>query len=259
MRMDGSSRSRGGTVRAAWMLALAAVMPPQARADDALAGRWQGVADLAGEPMPMVVDLAQAAPAGSASAPAWIGSLILPGRGVKGAPLTQLVVSAREVRYTLAEALPSGGAAFEVRLQLGADGRLAGELRQGALATPLQLVRTGAAQVELPVPATALSPGLTGTWVGRYELGGVPRDVTLTLANGNGGLGGGELLIVGKRRSQLTIDHVVQGREWVTLTARAASLRIEGRHGDGTISGRLVQGPFEAPLVLRRAGAEGRS
>lgn len=259
--MGAMSRGSGGVILAAGLLALAASAPGAARADDALSGRWQGVADLAGEPMPMVVDLAPApaAAAGAASAPGWIGSLILPGRAVKGAPLAGLTVSARGLRFTLAEALPAAGTPFEVALVRGADGELAGELRQGALAAPLRLVRTGAAQVDLPVPATALSAALTGIWVGRYELGGVPREVTLTLANGAGGLGGGELLIVGRRRSQLTIDHVVQGREWVTLTARTASLRIEGRHGDGTISGRLVQGPFEAPLVLRRAAAEGRS
>lgn len=257
MRRIPESRMRRGAAGAAAMLVLAATMAPAARADEALAGRWQGVADLAGEPMPMVIDLAQAVAGGSA--PAWIGSLVLPGRGVKGAPLTQVVVSGPALRFTLAEALPSAAAPFEVRLTRGADGQLAGELRQGTLVAPLRLVRTGKAQVERPVPATALSPALTGTWVGRYELGGYPRDVTLTLANDAGGLGGGQLVIVGKRRSELVVDHVVQGREWVTLTARAASLRIEGRHGDGTISGRLVQGPFEASLVLRRAGAEGRS
>lgn len=257
MRRVPESRMNRSAAWAAAMLVLAALWPEAARADEALAGRWQGMADLAGEPLPMVVDLAPAA--GGTSAPAWIGSLVLPGRNVKGAALTQVVVSGQGLRFTLAEALPSAAAPFEVRLTRGADGQLVGELRQGTLVAPLRLARSGDAQVERPVPATALSPALTGTWVGRYELGGYPRDVTLKLANGAGGLGGGELVIVGKRRSELVIDHVVQGREWVTLTARAASLRIEGRHGDGTISGRLVQGPFEAALVLRRAGPEGRS
>lgn len=242
------------------LVAAAAVLPCSVWADAALAGRWQGAADLAGEPLRIVIDIAPAPAAGAASAPGWVGSAILPGRGVKGAPLADLVVDGAALRFSLADALAAGrGAPPTVQLTRDAAGRLAGELRMGALAAPMRLERTGEAQVDLPVPATALSPGLTGTWVGRYELGGYPRDVTLTLANGTSGLGGGELVIVGKRRSQLTVDHVLQGREWVTLTAREASLRIEGRHGDGTISGRLVQGPFEAPLVLRRSGAEGRT
>jgi hypothetical protein len=242
------------------LVAAATVLPCGVWADAALAGRWQGSADLAGEPLPLVIDIAPAPGAGAASAPAWIGSAILPGRGVKGAPLADLVVGGGALRFSLADALAQGrGAPPIVQLSRDAAGRLVGELRLGTLAAPVRLERTGQAQVDLPVPATALTPELTGIWVGRYELGGYPRDVTLTLANGAGGLGGGELVIVGKRRSQLVIDHVVQGRAWVTLTARAASLRIEGRHTDGTISGRFVQGPFEAPLVLRRAGAEGRS
>ncbi len=217
------------------------------------AGRWQGQAEIPGAPMALWIDLT-AQPGGG-----WAGSAILPGRGVKGVPLEKIGVSAGELRFTLAEAFGNNpGPVPEVRLAPAADGRLVGEFRLGTLSAPLQLVRSGAAQVDLPVPATALAPALLGTWTGRYELGGYPREVTLTLANQAGGLGRGELLIVGRRRTSLAIDHVVQGREFVTLSARAAGLRIEGAHAtaDGSIQGRLVQGPFEAPLVLRRSAEQ---
>lgn len=237
----------------AWLLAAAAAVPLAAHAQDSPAGRWQGRAEIPGAPLTMVIDLAP-----DATKPgAWIGSVILPGRGVKGAPLAQIEVRGNELRFTLAQATPPYNEPVpEVRLARYGNSRLLGELRQGALTAPLELTRSGSAQVDRPVPATALSSALLGTWVGRYELGGVPREVTLTLANNARGLGGGELLIVGKRRSQLAIDHVVQGREYVTLSAQAAALRIEGRHADGTIDGRLVQGPFEATLVLRRVTAQ---
>lgn len=226
------------------------VVPPAA-AQPGLAGRWQGQALIPGAaPLVLVIDIAPA-PGGSG----WVGSAILPGRGVKGAPLVQLSLDGERIAFSLDEAMPAmPGPALQARLERGADGQLAGTLSQGPLSAPLRLERAGAAQVDLPQPGTALAESLLGTWVGRYELGGYPREVTLTLANRAGGLGGGSLVIVGRRRSELTVDHVVMGREFVTLEARAARLRIEGRHGDGTIAGRLVQGPFEAPLVLRREG-----
>lgn len=230
---------------AALMLFTAALV----RAAPDPAGRWEGVAQIPGAPLRVVVDIAAGGRQGH------VGSVILPGRGVKGAPLEGLTVDERGLRFGLGAAfgIPAEPAPA-VQLVWRSDGTLAGELQQGGHAAALVLQRTGVAQVDLPLPRTAVSATLVGTWVGRYELGGYPRDVTLTLANGAQGLAAGELVIVGKRTSTLAIDHVVQGSEFVTLQASAAGLRIEGRWAtaDGTIQGQLVQGPFEAALVLRR-------
>ena len=138
-------------------------------------------------------------------------------------------------------------------LRWQADGSLAGEWLQAGLSAPLRLQRTGGPQIDLPIAATALTPALLGRWAGRYELGGYPREVTLTLSNGPAGLGAGELVVVGKRRTELAIDHVVQGREFLTLKASSANYRIEGRYAADRIEGQVLQGPFEAAIVLRRA------
>lgn len=217
------------------------------------AGRWEGEAEIPGAPMRLVVDLARG------NGGRWVGSVTLPGRGVKGAPLDDVNVADAGVRFGLAQAFNGApGPVPLVELAWRGD-RLAGHLRQGGLSAPLTLARSGAAQVDLPVRATAVERRLEGTWVGRYELGGVPRDVTLTLANRPGDSATGQLLIVGKRTSQLTVDHVVQGREFITLTSTEAGYRIEGRWAtsDGSIDAQVVQGPFEATLVLRKqAGAK---
>ncbi|MBX3619824.1 MAG: hypothetical protein KF891_07550 [Rhizobacter sp.] len=219
------------------------------------AGRWDGVAQIPGTPQRVVIDLEHEPSPGNA----WAGSVILPGRGVKGAPLQALTVDDTGVRASLAAAFAMPAEPVPgLRLAWQADGSLAGTLQQGGHTAALALRRTGPPQVDRPVPDTPLSPGLIGRWVGRYTLGGAPREVTLTLANGPGGTGRGELVIVGQRRSTLVVDHVVQGRESLTLQASAAGLRIEGRWAtaDGAIDAQLVQGPFAAPLVLRRV-AEG--
>ncbi|MBI3367177.1 MAG: hypothetical protein HY021_01605 [Burkholderiales bacterium] len=216
------------------------------------AGRWSGQARIPGAALPLIVDLA---PEGTGGA--WIGSVILPGRGVKGATLDALVVDERGVRFTL-------GAAFRlpaepppgVTLAWQADGTLAGELRMAGHSAPLALSRSGPPQVDRASAGTAVNDALQGTWTGRYELGGYPRDVTLTLANSAPpGAASGELTIVGKRTSKLPIDRVVQGSEFLTLDSTSTGVRIEGRWRtpDGSIQGFFLQGPFEAALVLHRA------
>jgi len=213
-------------------------------------GRWEGIALIPGAPQPVVIDIAPGANA------AWAGSVILPGRGVKGAPLRDLQVSSDHVRALLGPAFTGPSQTPpEVTLTATADGSLAGEFRMAGLSAPLVLRRTGNAQVDAPTPATAITAGLSGMWVGRYELGGVPREVTLKIANDVRGLGAGELTIVGKRTTVLPIDRVVQGREFVTFESSDAGFRIEGRWAtsDGSIQAQILYGPFEAPLVLKRS------
>ena len=226
---------------------------PGALAAPAAQGRWQGWLEIPGAPQELMVDLA------TAPAMQWVGSAILPGRGVKGAPLAEIQVGEAGVQFSLAAAFGSAppGSATEARLRWQPDGRLAGTFHQGGWSAPLLLTRSGPPQVDLAPAATKLSADLVGIWRGRYELGGYPREVTLTLSQPPDAAAQGELVIVGKRRSVLAIDHVQQGASFVTLAANAAGLRIEGRWrtDDGRIEGHLVQGPFEAALVLRRDAA----
>lgn len=235
------------------LLLVALWLPATLCAAPDLAGRWEGEAAIPGAPLAVVIDIAPDPQAG------WLGSVILPGRGIKGAALADLKVSDGGLSFSL-------GAAFGIptdptpraALQRQADGSLAGEWQQAGHSAALRLTRSGAAQVDKPVPGTAVSPALVGTWVGRYELGGYPREVKLTLANtGPHGVAVGELLIVGKRRTLLPIDHVVQGSEFISLQSTAGGIRIEGRWAtaDGAIQGQMLQGPFEAVLVLRRQGS----
>lgn len=238
---------RHASMLAAGLLASAAV----SAAPDPT-GRWQGVADIPGAPMRVIVDIA------GAGEQRWVGSVILPGRGVKGAPIADLRAGDAGLHLNLGSAFPGPpGPAVEARLGWRADGALAGEFRQGGHAAPLVLRRTGPPQVDLPTPGTPVSPSLEGTWTGRYELDGTPREVTLKLVNNAGGAATGELLIVGRRTATLSVDHVRQGSEFIELRASAADFRIEGRWSasEGSIRGQMLQGPFEAPLVLHKSGS----
>lgn len=229
-------------------LLLAVLLSGAHAATPTAAGRWQGQADIPGMPLPVIVDLQGAEGQG------WTGSVILPGRAVKGAPLSDIRVDGEGLRFSLGAAFGGDAAASPswAELRWQPDGRLAGSFHQGGHRAPLSLQRSGVAQVDLPAPPAPPGPDLLGTWRGRYELGGQPREVTLTLPARAGTAG--ELVIVGRRRSVLAIDQVRQGRQFIVLHASAAGVSIEGRWlpAEGRIDGHFLQGPFEAPLQLRR-------
>lgn len=235
-------------VRAPALAAACALAAAQVLAAPDAAGRWEGAADVPGNPLRLVVDLERGANG------RWDGSVILPDRGVKGTPLDELAVAGCDVRFGLAAAFAGGGSEPpRVALACQADGSLAGTFELGGRSARVSLRRSGAAQVDRPPVNSVISAALAGRWTGRYELGGVPREVTLTLANRADTGGGGQLVIVGKRTTTLDVDQVEQGREFVTLRASAANYRIEGRFtADGAIEGSVIQGPFEAAIVLRR-------
>lgn len=243
-RLRRARRPRACAGGALVALLLSAAAP--AWADPAWQGRWEGEADLAGLPMALVLDLAPAAGGG------WVGSLTLPGRWMKGAPLRAVAAGAAGLQIELPSALGAGGA-IELRPQ---GGLMAGEWRQGGHRAALRLVRTGEAQVDLPERGTPVDAALVGRWEGRYELGGYARQVTLTLAHGAGGdAAQATLVIVGKRRSEVPVDLVQQGARWLRVVSGEAGLALELRWpaADGVLRGQLVQGPLHADLSLRRA------
>jgi hypothetical protein len=245
---DGMRFYRRALAWAAWFPLGAAL----AAADSS--GRWEGTVEIPGAPMRVVVDLA---PDGRGD---WSGSIVLPGRGVKGAPLDALRVTDAAISFGCRSAF-----AFPIEpepamtLARDADGTLDGTFVLGGHSAAVRLHRTGAPQVDRAETTATISATLEGTWTGRYELGGYPRDVTVTLANRPPGAAGGQFVILGKRTSKLEIDQIVEGREYVTLRASAADFRIEGRFDadSGTIDGAMSQGPFEAPIVLKRQASGG--
>lgn len=240
--------------------AAALSVPLGASAASDPSGRWEGEARIPGAPQRLVLDLAQ-----NRSDGRWAGSLTLPGRGTKGAPLQSLQVNPDgRVQADAASALggPPGELPTQLELRLLSDGRLEGAWRQGGHEAGVLLWRSGDAQVDPPPPRTAVPTALSGIWRGTYELGGYPRDVTLTLhTTSDPQAEAGELLIVGKRRSQLAVDRVNAGTRFVTLEAGSAGIRLEGQWdaARGTFDGTFSQGPFEAPLKLQREAARNGS
>jgi hypothetical protein len=214
------------------------------------AGRWEGSAQIPGEELKLIVDLSEEAGKG------WIGSIIVPGLGVKGAPLVDLHVRSSDLAFAIKGALGSERAGqAEIRGQLTTDGHFAGEFRQGGNSAPFVLERTGPPQVELPPRSTAVGKELEGQWKGEYELNGYARQVTMKFVNRAADAAAVEFVIVGKKTNNVPVTLVMQEGDFLTIKSDQFQITYEGRFRKeaGEIKGTFTQGPFELPLVMRRA------
>src|SRR5450432_1857272 len=68
------------------------------RADEPAAGRWEGSAQIPGRELKLIVDLAR-------DGGGWSGSIIVPGFGVKGAPLKDVTLNGSDLSFAINGAL----------------------------------------------------------------------------------------------------------------------------------------------------------
>ncbi len=223
--------------------------PVYAGAENA-AGRWEGSIQIPGRDCYVIVDLDQ--PDGKD----WAGSIIVTGLGIKGAPLTDLAVSDSEVSFTIKGALQNervGPAKFQA--SLGEGGVWKGSFIQAGNSAPFSAKKTGPPQVEFPRRSTAISKELEGEWKGEYEMTGYPRHVTLTLANQGSGPATAQLVIVGKRTNNATIELITEESGLLAIVSPEFGITYEGRlqKSADAIKGTFTLGPFELPLLLKRS------
>ena len=219
------------------------------QAAESAAGRWEGVAQIPGNELRLIVDLSDEGGKG------WHGSIIIPGFGIKGAELVDLHVRGGDLDFAIKGALGnerSGRA--ELKAHLVGDGHLAGDFKQGGNRAPFVLTKTGPAQVDVPPRSTAVAKELEGEWKGDYEMMGYARHVTLKFTNRGAEGAGLEFTIVGKRENKVPVSLVTQDGDFVTVKSDEFGITFEGRFSKqaGEIKGTLSQGPMEAALVLRK-------
>ncbi len=215
-----------------------------------LEGRWEGRILIPDNELPVVVDLALG-PAGS-----WTGSIVIPGLGIKGVALSNLMVTGTGVSFDLGNVLRSptlGPAGFSAQLRAGDT--MAGEMRQAGNIAKFAARKTGPAQVESPPQSTPVRRDLEDRWLGEFELGGYPRHVTITLENHADAGATAKLVIVGKMTNDLPVDLVIQQGDMLRLESQATQITFEGRVvvAADEIRGTIELGSIERPLVLRRA------
>jgi hypothetical protein len=221
-------------------------------AAESAAGRWEGSVQIPGQELRLVLDLSDENGKG------WVGSIIVPGFGVKGAPVVDLHVRSADLAFAIKGALGNERVGkAELKAHLTADGHLAGDFTQGGNTAPFVLEKIGPAQVELPPHNTAVSKELEGEWKGEYELIGYARHVTMKFSNRTAEGAGVEFVVVGKKTNNVPVSLVTQEGDFLTIRSEEFGITYEGffRRDAGEIKGTITQGPFEQPLVMRRATA----
>ena len=218
-------------------------------AAESAAGRWEGVVQIPGQELRLIVDLSDEGGKG------WTGSIIVPGFAIKGAQLVDLHVRGGDLAFAIKGAFGNERTGrAEVTAHLTSEGRLAGDFKQGGNTAPFVLAKTGPAQVDLPIQSTSVARELEGEWKGDYEMMGYARHATMKFA-GRGTEGVPvEFTIVGKKVNNVPVSLVTQDGDFVTVKSEEFGITFEGRFSKeaGEIKGTLSQGPMEAPLVLRK-------
>jgi hypothetical protein len=210
-------------------------------AEDAISGRWQGTAEIPDDELTVVVDLAQ-------ETGAWAGSIIIPGLGVKGVPLTDIKVKPPDVSFAV-----KGVLGIQLKLRLDASGKMSGDLQQAGNRAATTLQKTGPPQVEYPPRNTAVAKELEGEWKGDYEMLGYTRHVSIKFTNREKDGATAEFVIVGRKHNNLPVDLVTQEGDLVTVDSHNIGFSFEGRLKNEKLTGVIRQGTIETPLVLARA------
>jgi len=142
-------------VRLMMILIVAAAL--SCRAEDVVSGRWEGTTQIPDNELNLIVDLAK-------ENGVWVGSIIVPGLGLKGVPLTDINVQPSDVNFAL-----KGALGIQLKLRLDANNRLTGDFEQAGNRAPATLQKTGPPQVEYPPRNTSVAKELEGEWKGDYE------------------------------------------------------------------------------------------
>ena len=225
-------------VRLMMILIVGAALP--CRGEDVVSGRWEGTAQIPGNELTVVVDLSQ-------ENGAWVGSVIIPGLGLKGVPLADIKVQPPDVNFAVRGAL-----GIQLKLQLEVNNKLIGNFEQGGNRASATLQKTGPPQVEYPPRNTPVAKEFEGEWKGDYEMLGYTRHVSIKFANLPDGATA-EFVIVGRKHNVLPVDLVTQEGDLVTVDSHEMGFTFEGRLRDGKLTGAIRQSAAETPLVLIRA------
>jgi len=231
----------GVLVRLITMLIVATALP--CRAEDAMSGRWEGTVRIPNDELTAVLDLAQ-------HNGAWVGSMIIPGLRVKGAPLTDIKVDPPDVKFAMKGPL---GIQLNLRLLGPPENKLAGNFEQAGNRAPITLQKTGPPQVEFAPRNTPVAQELEGEWKGDYEMLGYARHVSLKFTNGGANGATAEFVVVGRKHNNLPVDLVTQESDLITVDSHDIGFSFEGRLRNGKLAGVIRQGAAESPLVLERA------
>jgi len=207
------------------------------------AGHWEGSLEVPDHPLKIAVDL------DLNDQGAWIGDFDVPDQGLRDFPLSNLSFKENIVKFELA-GIP-GDPSFEG--EISPDGTiLAGDFSQGGGSLPVELKRTGDANVVLPVKNTALAKEFEGSWEcaipgpdGKIH----PGVIKLANAADNSSTG----VLLGEGGIQFPLSAIAQSGAALKFDIKPIGLAFAGERRNNEIPGTLKVAGKELPLTLKRS------
>ena len=211
------------------------------------AGHWEGTIKMEKGDLGLAIDLAQG-PTG-----AWMGSLSFPGTTTLDAPIGDIAVSEKSVRFT---ARVPRLATFDGRLSTDARS-LAGVAANADGETVFQLTRTAEARVKLPPRSSPLPKAFAGVWQGTAESDGKTKHIGLKLSAAVDGIALATLIAIDHGNLEIPISTVTIEGSQIRFESRAISGSFVGTLGaNGEITGEWSEPAKRLPLTFKPAPAD---
>lgn len=214
-------------------------------ASEPAASRWEGTVQIPGRELRLIVDIAPDAGG------KWTGSVIAPGFGIMGTPLSDIVVKDSDVSFVIKGGLGNP----KLKGHLTSSGEFLGDYEQAGNIAPFLFKRTGPPHVEPPRQSTAIRKELEGEWQGEINYLGTVFRIKLKLANQAAGKGSGQLILIGKQETVLPVDLIMQDGSLLSLELFEPGVTYDAQfHKESNeITGQFSVGGTEIPLSLKAA------
>ena len=208
-------------------------------------GHWEGTVQIPGMEMTIEVDLKTNGKA------AFAGTFGQPVQGIKGLPLSTVVVEGKSVRFVVR----GGEAPATFQGLLSDDGTsMTGQVEQGGQSVPFKLTRNGEARIAPPPVNGPIGKELEGSWNGAIEAGGRSLRLLLTMTNQTDGTATGTIMSPDGSGIEIPIAIAQKGLS-VTLGVPSIGASFVGTlNPEGTeLAGQWTQGPVTSPLTFNRS------
>ena len=226
-------------------VSLLVVLTPRGDAQSlpSAAGHWEGAVQIPEMELAVEIDL-------KANGAVYAGTFSQPVQGVKGLPLSTVVVEGKNVRFVVR----AGQAPATFQGLLSDDGTsMSGQVEQGGQSVPFKLTRNGDARIA-PGPVNGpIAKELEGSWNGAIEADGRSMRLVLKMANQTDGAIG---TIMSPDGSGVEIPiAITQKGLSVTIGVPSIAASFAGTlNPEGTeLAGQWTQGPVTAPLTFQRS------
>jgi hypothetical protein len=225
-------------------LTMLAAGPAAAQSPADPTGHWEGVVTAPMGQLEFEVDVVREA-SGALRA-----SYAQKATGVRGLPLTKVVLEGRRFTFVLFNG-GAGGGSFAGELL--SDGKtISGDVNAPMGSAPFMMYRTGDAVMLAPVTNTAVSGTLEGRWTGSLDAGGTQIGLILTIANRPDGTASALIAQATQPNAQVDVALKENGKA-VALEVPATSGSWTGTLDGDSLTGTWTQPGGSLPLTFTKA------